>query len=260
MALKPRKTLLNPFASLSQAEFLAQKTDKALQTYPFSDISSDLHLKINPRAKRMALRVDIKQRKVNLVLPKRASMRDAYKFALEHKYWIREKIAEIPKPIKFEHGAVISILGEPTEIIVDYKSTLKRTYIALKNNKIIVSTNKEDPSSRIKRFIINLAKEQLSALAHEKAEITGKAIQIIDVKDTTSRWGSCSSDGKVCFSWRLIFAPYDAFDYVVAHEVAHLTHMDHSPDFWNHCADLSRNYSRGKTWMKRHSGELTRYT
>ena len=259
MAQKSSKALQNPFKSLPQAEVFAQKTDKALQTYPFLDISEHLNLKITPRAKRMALRVDTKARQVNLVLPKRASMRSAYKFALEHKYWIREKIAEIPEAIRFKDGVTLPLLDKNTTIIVNYDKTLKRTSIKLINNELLVSTNKEDPSSRIKRFIITLAKEHLSTLAHEKAAISGKNIQKIDVKDTSSRWGSCSQDGKLCFSWRLIFAPMHAFDYVVAHEVAHLTHMDHSPDFWNHCTDLSKDYSRGKTWMKRHSGELVRY-
>lgn len=253
------KTLQNPFKTAPKAAIWAEKTEKALQTYPFSDISPDLMLKINARAKRMALRVDVKARKVNLVLPKRASMRAAYKFALEHKYWIREKISKFPDVVSFQHGVVIPILGEDITINVQIDETLKRTSIELKNNELLVLTNKDDPASRIKRFIIALAKERLSALAHEKAEMAGKTIAKIDVKDTSSRWGSCSSDAKLCFSWRLIFAPYDAFDYVVAHEVAHLTHMDHSANFWNHCADLCKDYTRGKTWMKRHSGELIRY-
>jgi hypothetical protein len=253
------KTLQNPFKTAPQAVIFAEKTEKALQTYPFADISPDLILKINPRAKRMALRVDAKARKVNLVLPKRASMRSAYKFALEHKYWIREKISEFPEVIAFKDGLTFPLLDDDITIKIAYDKSLKRTDIQLKNNELLVLTNKEDPSSRIRRFIINHAKERLSTLAHEKAKMAGKKITRIDVKDTSSRWGSCSSEGKISFSWRLIFAPYHAFDYVVAHEVAHLTHMDHSPAFWNHCTDLSANYSKGKTWMKRHSGELIRY-
>ncbi len=253
------KTLLNPFKTAPKAAIYAEKTEKALQTYPFGDISPDLVLKVNPRAKRMALRVDMKAKKVNLVLPKRASFRNAYKFALEHKYWIRKKIDEFPETIHYQDGVTLSILGEDIPIQVDYDPSYKKTDLHIENGVLSVQTNKEDPSARIKRFIIAYAKERLSALAHEKAEMAGKTIAKIDVKDTSSRWGSCSSDRKLCFSWRLIFAPYDAFDYVVAHEVAHLTHMDHSPAFWNHCTDLCKDYTRGKTWMKRHSGELVRY-
>ncbi len=238
---------------------LADKALKALEKYPFEDISPDLVVKINPRAKRMALRLDPKKRQVNLVIPKRSSLRGAYMFALEHKYWIQEKLAELPEIIEYIDGAQISILGKSVTICINYDETLKKTDISLLNNSLFVSTNKEDPSSRIRRFIINLAKTRLSDLAHKKAALINKTISKIDVKDTTSRWGSCSHDGKLCFSWRLIFAPPQAFDYVVAHEVAHLRYMDHSPAFWDQCEDLCENYSKGKSWMRRHSGDLIRY-
>jgi len=218
------KPLQNAKNTRSHALSRIEKADNALKTYPFADISPDLTLKINPRAKRMALRLDPKKRIINLVVPKRGSMRQAYLFAFEHKYWIREKLAELPSVIEFTHGTTIPLLGQDRVINITYDTTLKKTDITLKNNELLVSTNKENP-----------------------------------VKDTASRWGSCSQDGKLSYSWRLIFAPLDALDYVVAHEVAHLCHMDHSPDFWHVCEDLSANYSKGKSWMKRHSGELIRY-
>lgn len=256
---KSPKPLINVGFMRANSDNLAQKAEKALDKYPFREISPHLLIKINPRAKRMALRVDSKKQKVNLVLPKRSSTSRAYAFALEHKHWIRQKIEEMPAKIHFKDGVSIPMLGKEYVIEVMQDSTLKKTDISLKNNKIIVLTNKPDPSLRIKRFIINHAKERLSALAHEKAALIDKEISKIEVKDTISRWGSCSHDGKLSFSWRLIFAPMEAFDYVVAHEVAHLRVMNHSPDFWHICEDLSVNYSKGKSWMKRHGGELIRY-
>ncbi len=253
------KALRNTKNTRTDALLRAQKADNALNTYPFDDISPDLVLKINPRAKRMALRLDPKKQIINLVVPKRASMRSAYLFALEHKFWIRQKLKELPPSIGFNDGVTIPILGNNTEIDIIYDITLKTTDITLKNNKLTVLTNKIDPTSRIKRFIINLAKDKLTVLSHEKAAQIDKKIISVDVKDTSSRWGSCSQDGKLSYSWRLIFAPEYAFDYVVAHEVAHLIHMDHSPDFWMECKDLSAHYSKGKSWMKRHSDQLIRY-
>lgn len=245
--------------SKTQKEILTEKVNKALKVYPFSDISPALTLKINPRAKRMALRVDSHKRTVNLVIPKRASLRSAYMFALEHKYWIRQKVDEMPEVIDYVDGAKIKILGQRYKIVINYDKTLKKTDISLKDNELLILTNKEDPSSRIRRFIINMAKERLTTLAHEKAAEIGKKIHSVTVRDTVSRWGSCSSDGKLSFSWRLIFSPEHAFDYVVAHEVAHLQHLDHSPAFWHLCEDISSDYSRGKTWMKRHAQELIKY-
>ena len=253
------KALLNFRDTRSDAVKRAEKTEKALQTYPFEDISPALKLKINPRAKRMALRLDPKKRAVNLVVPKRGSMRSAYLFALEHKYWIQRKVAELPEIISFEDGAHIPILGVPHEVKVTLDTTLKTTNISLKNKEILVFSNKENVTSRVKRFIVAHAKAELTALALEKANEINKVVKSVDVKDTSSRWGSCSYDGCISFSWRLIFAPIEAFDYVVAHEVSHLEHMDHSPAFWHLCEDISLNYSKGKTWMKRNSDELIRY-
>ncbi|MEM6812311.1 MAG: SprT family zinc-dependent metalloprotease [Pseudomonadota bacterium] len=253
------KNLQIPLQTLKKGDIYAQKVLKALQTYPFNDISPDLELTINPRSKRMALRVDVKSRKVRLVMPVRASMRSAYRFALENKYWIREKIGELPEIIEYKDGSKIKILGKPVTIHITYNPTLKTTSIQLINNQLEVLTNKQDPSARIRRFIIQMAKEHLSALSHEKAALIHKKILKIDVKDTSSRWGSCSSDGRLSYSWRLIFAPEHAFDYVVAHEVAHLQHMDHSPAFWDVCESLSNDYSRGKSWMKNKAAELIQY-
>jgi len=253
------KALKIGLKSKTQKDILSEKVNKALQVYPFSDISPALTLKINPRAKRMALRVDTHKRVVNLVIPKRASLRSAYMFALEHQYWIQQKVAEMPETIDYVDGAKIKILGQSVTIQINRDLTLRKTDITLKNNILLLSTNKDDPSARIRRFIINLAKEKLSKLADEKADIIDKKIHSVTVRDTSSRWGSCSYDGKLSFSWRLIFAPENAFDYVVAHEVAHLQHLDHCPAFWHVCEDLSADYSRGKKWMKSHAQELIKY-
>lgn len=238
---------------------LIERGQKATSRYPFHDISPHLDIKISPRAKRMALRLETKDRTIKLVIPKRASINSAYEFALEHADWIKKSIAALPAPITFTQGTIIPILGKDRTIIINYDGTLKRTSITLNKNEIIVSTNKEDPSSRIKRFLIDIAKKELTALTHEKAERIDKTIQKVDVKDTISRWGSCSHDGKISFSWRLIFAPVESLDYVVAHEVAHLVHLNHSPDFWKVCEALSNQYGKGSRWMRENSAELMRY-
>lgn len=253
------KALQNTRNTLKNADNLAFRVDNALKSYPFDEISPHLHVKINIRAKRLALRVDPRSNKVNLVVPKRTSMLNAYRFAHQNRHWIKEKLAELPPPISLENGAFIPLMGQKTEIKIIYDKSLKKTDITLINKQLIVKTNKEDPAPRVIRYLKHLALKELTFLAHEKAFEINKRIIKIDVKDTSSRWGSCSHDGKLSFSWRLIFAPLDAFDYVVAHEVAHLRHMDHSPAFWELCEELSENYSKGKSWMRRNSGELVRY-
>lgn len=254
------KALQLGLSTKTDKEKLALKLEKARATYPFANISPDLILRYNARAKRMALRVDMHKRCVYLTLPKRSSLRAAYLFTYEHRHWIREKIAEMPVTINYEHGAKLDILGQSRQIEIDFDPTYRRTDIKLNADTLNVRTNKDDPSKRIRRFLIDHAKAELSALSHEKALKTGRKIQKIDVKDTTSRWGSCSHDAQLSYSWRLLFAPPEAFDYVVAHEVAHLKHLDHSPAFWHLCEELSKDYSAGKRWMKRNSQKLIQYS
>jgi predicted metal-dependent hydrolase len=223
------------------------------------NLSSYVQIKHSPRARRLALRLDPKERIINLIVPRGVSEVRALSFAAEQQGWIMKQISKMPKPISYENGTTIPILGQNTNINIVYDSTLKRTSISLQDNELLVSTNKEDPSGRIQRFLKNLAHETIEKLSREKAIVLGKRVKSITLRDTKSRWGSCSSDGKLSFSWRLIHAPYESLDYVVAHEVAHLKHMDHSPRFWATCEKLSSDYEDGKGWMRDNAHQLMRY-
>lgn len=220
---------------------------------------SHIKIKHSPRARRVALRLDPVERVFTLVVPKGMSERKALAFAEGQESWMQEKLAALPPQIAFEHGAVISVLGRRTEICVYHEPDMRVTKIALEGDVLHVRTNRNDPSARIVRFLKSFIKDELEILTREKAARIGKDIQSISVRDTKTRWGSCSADGNLSFSWRLVFAPYEAFDYVVAHEVAHLEHLNHSRAFWDLCADLSENYEEGKYWMKAHGSELMRY-
>lgn len=245
--------------SRSGSEPVSSAHDAALLAYPFDEISSRLRVNVSPRARRMALRLDPKQRVMHLVMPKRASLRAAFEFAEENRDWIIEKLKTLPRPVALRDGAVIPVFGRNRRIVVLYNEALKFTDIQLKKEEILVLTNKLDPAPRIRRFLIDEAKKRIEELALEKASLIRRRVTDIQVKDTKSRWGSCSDDGHICFSWRLIFAPAKAMDYVVAHEVAHLVHMDHSDNFWRVCESLSWDYDFGKDWMRDNGYDLMRF-
>lgn len=223
------------------------------------EISPQLNLRISPRAKRMALRLDSRTGKIHLVLPPRASLRKGLEFAREHQDWITRHAAEAPAPVTLGNGSILPVLGQDRVIRVSYDENLKRTSISLTENEIIVSTNKEDPTGRIVRHLKDYAREEITRLSREKALKINRAPRAIRIGDTKSRWGSCSQEGNLSFSWRLVLAPQAAFDYVVAHEVAHLAHMDHGKAFWALCAELSEDFKTGHEWMKKHGHRLMRY-
>lgn len=222
-------------------------------------INPRLKARHSKRAKRIALRLDHRNHEIHLVIPPRANLKKAFDFAYTHRHWITEKLGELPAPVAFTDGAVLPLLGENVTLDIYCDIALKKTTISLKNNILSVKTNKDDPSGRITRHLKAHAKERLTALANTKAETIGKTIKQVQVRDTKSRWGSCSPDGTLSFSWRIIFAPYEAFDYLVAHEVAHLAHKNHGPQFWSLCEELCDDYRTGKKWLRDHGHSLMRY-
>lgn len=95
-----------------------------------------------------------------------------------------------------------------------------------------------------------------SRTAHYQ-RITGGRYTSVTVRDQKTRWGSCSSRGTLSFNYRLIFAPPAILDYVVVHELCHLTHMNHSEDFWSMVAGVMPEYKEYRRWLREHGGELT---
>jgi predicted metal-dependent hydrolase len=81
----------------------------------------------------------------------------------------------------------------------------------------------------------------------------------ISLRDTVTRWGSCSPDGNLAFSWRLVLAPDSVFRYVVAHEVAHLRELNHGPRFWTLVRQLVGNSERPRAWLSHYGAGLHRY-
>lgn len=207
----------------------------------------------------MALRLNTSERIFDLVVPLRCPLERAYNFADQYEDWMSEKLSELPEVIPFIHNQVIPFDGMRVKLKISYDETLRRTHIHLDNNVLLVNTNKEDPHGRIVRWMKTYALQVLKEKSEEKSLYICKKIKNVSVRETKSRWGSCSSDRNLSYSWRLIFAPPEALDYVVAHEVAHLKHLDHSARFWAVCEELSDDYEAGKAWMTHNGPELLRY-
>lgn len=219
------------------------------------------HVKLrrDSRAKRMALRLDPANRCVHFVLPRFASSKKAQAFIDSHRQWVMDRIDELPEFIPFEDGSIIPVLGRDVTIQVEFDKSRKSTHIELQDHILFVQTNLDDYEPRIKRFLKKVAREYLTDILTEKTAKLDKKANKVQIRDTKSRWGSCSMEGNISLSWRLIFAPLDSMDYVVAHEAAHLMHMDHSKRFWSLCEDLCVSYKDGKAWMREHGYSLHRF-
>ena len=115
------------------------------------------------------------------------------------------------------------------------------------------------PGPAIEAFLKALARDRLLAASKRYATRLERSFARLTLRDTRSRWGSCSATGNLMYSWRLILAPPDVLDYVAAHEVAHLAHMDHSPAFWGTVEALCPGYAEPRAWLRREGAGLHRY-
>ena len=222
------------------------------------DFPPYIRVRRNARARRMSLRLDSSTRMFDLTVPKRMPLWLAQDFVIDQEGWIAKQLAAMPKGIAFVDGAVLPILGQDRRIVVEGWDK-RKTDITLEDHTLRVRTNLDDPSPRIARYLKALALKVMELLAHAKAAQIDLTVEALSIRDPKSRWGSCSSDARIMLSWRLILAPPTAMDYVIAHEVAHLKHLDHSKDFWRECRKLSDDYIAGKNWLRTEGQSLMRY-
>ncbi len=191
-----------------------------------------------------------------LTLPKRASLKDGLCFAQSREQWLLSQITRQGARIRFLDGALIPVFGNPHLI---KKIDAQRGLARMEGGVIYVPGDKAGFERRIREVLKTALLHEVSYLTKEKSQRIGRHVRSITLKDTTSRWGSCSPGGDITFSWRMVFAPYAVLDYLVAHEVAHLQEMNHSEHFWTIVALLCPEYKRQRNWLKREGERLYRY-
>lgn len=208
------------------------------------------------RARKLTLRIDTKERMAVLTLPRYCAQKKAVEFITHHQEWIKSSLAQIPEAKSFQNGDKISLFGQ--EVIISHEPS-RRLGAKLENTKLIVSGEKEFINRRVKDYIKKKAEEEFGKRARRYAQKLGVTIHSITIKDTKSRWGSCSTLNNLNFSWRVALAPNYVIDYLMAHEVSHLLHHDHSPNFWQTVKNLNADYEKGEKWLKDHGKELYSY-
>ena len=224
-------------------------------TILFADYT--VEIKPHVRARRATLRYNAKKSCFTVTTPKRTSKKFILEFLATHQQWMAQQQRLAPQKSKPLATGTITIQGVPRRIMHHEKPGVA---ISLQDEELIVHCRAERLPRAILRFLKQHAEHIILPLVRDKAAQINKTVSTIAFRDTTSRWGSCSHDGRLSFSWRLIMAPLDTIDYVVAHEVAHLTHFNHSAEFWALCRALSRNYTGGKHWLKLHGQNLHQVT
>ena len=218
----------------------------------------DFPLKVNKsaRAKKLTLRIDSKERIVVLTLPRYCSQKKAFEFIKNHEEWVKTTLQKLPERRLFFNGEKISLFGKSLEI---KHAPERRLGVKIEGENLLVSGEEEFMHRRIKDFIKKKAKDEFYKRSKKYAKKLGEEINDITIKDTKSRWGSCSSLNNLNYNWRISLAPDFVINYLMVHEVAHLKHQNHSGSFWQCVAKLCPDYEQGERWLKEHGKELYGY-
>ncbi len=210
-------------------------------------------VKIHGRARRLTLRYDAKKSRFVLSSPKRASKKSMVEFVDQSQDWMRKQVIVAPETVYIRPGAFLPLEGRDRLIVhIDAPGVA----VELTEDTITMKCREARFPRALQRWIQTRAQEVIVPLSYQKAALITKPIQSINLRDTTTRWGSCTHDGKLSFSWRLILAPAEIIDYVVAHEVAHLKVFDHSERFWKLCRTLTDHTTLGKHWLQTNGNAL----
>ena len=212
----------------------------------------EITLRRSVRARRLSLRVSRLDGRVTLSLPAHLPERVAVDFLREREGWLRGTLAEVPEEIAVAPGISLPLEGREVPVLQGKGSAARLTDGAL-------HVPQARPGLAAAAFLKHLARDRLSEASDRYAQMLGKGVTRLTLRDTRSRWGSCSSAGALMYSWRLAMAPPEVLDYVAAHEVAHLAHMDHSPAFWSVVEQLCPDYGAHRAWLRREGTALHRY-
>jgi predicted metal-dependent hydrolase len=221
-----------------------------------------VNVRLNPRARRLIVKVHPSTGEVAIVAPSERSVPKALDFARQEGDWIAGRLARVPEPVYLEPGDTVLFKGNLYVI----RLSPERGGVWIDNEAsrptIRVSGRREHAARRVEDWLKRQARVQITRRTKALADELGVEVSRITVRDATSRWGSCSTSGAVSLSWRLVMAPTFVLNYVAAHEVAHLREMNHGTRFWRIVDRLvgADDAEAAQAWLRENGTELHRYT
>ncbi|HUS54821.1 MAG TPA: SprT family zinc-dependent metalloprotease [Thermohalobaculum sp.] len=215
-----------------------------------------VRLRVSPRAQRFTLRLEPSGEGAVLTLPHGVPMSEARMFLIRQSDWLARALARQPGRIVVGDGVRLPVAGNDVEIrMIDGP----RRAPHLEDGQLILSA----PASRgalagprVAAFLKSRARDVLVPAAQSYSGLLGRRAVAVTLRDTRSRWGSCTNQGRLSFSWRLAMAPPEVLDYVAAHEAAHLLEMNHGPGFWAVVERIMPDYRRHRAWLKSEGRKL----
>jgi predicted metal-dependent hydrolase len=211
------------------------------------------------RAKRRTIAIIIERDgSLTVRAPKRAALRDIEQFIHEKAGWIlrtREKLRAVPAipEKKFVDGERFLFLGTEYELKL---TTPQRPALKFEDGFTLANTAQKRAVTFFTRWYREQALQTFSERVHHHAARHGFQPKQVKVTSAKTRWGSCSSNGTLNFTWRLVMAPLEIIDYVVIHELAHLRVRDHSSKFWRLVESIDPHYKLKRKWLRLNGEKL----
>lgn len=219
-------------------------------------VGMDIEVRQSHSLRKLVLHIDSKNRIPVLSVPKFCSRKRAIEFVNENMDWISEQLQKLPEIRYFKDGEQILLFGQ--SVTIKHMPTA-RGGVWLEQGFLCVSGKQEFLHRRVRDYIRKKAADEFYKLSSELAKQIGCKVNRVIIKDTKSRWGSCSSLNNINYSWRIALAPDFVINYLMAHEVSHLKHQDHSDEFWQCVASLCPEWSKGNSWLRRYGKTLYAY-
>jgi len=216
----------------------------------------EVSVRLNPRARRLIVKVHPTTGEVTVTAPSQRALDKALVFAQGQSNWIAMQRARVPSRVELGIGATLPLRGRDHAVL---EGVSGHGAVWTEHGAIYVTGTKAHHARRLTDFLKKEARTEFETRTLEFAKHLGVRHKRITVRDTASRWGSCSAQGSLSYSWRLILTPPFVLDYVVAHEVAHLREMNHGPSFWKLVRDLVGDPRKAQNWLRDHGASLHRY-
>ena len=220
----------------------------------------DVRVVENPRTSRLTLRLVPASKtteSLKVTAPPGTPDDVVDSFLAKHRAWAAARLSRLPDVTRIAEGAVIPLRGLPHKIVHSGKARGVVNVGMEENGPVIrVHGDKAFLARKVADFLKRQARQDLTKAVARHSKSLGVKAKSITLRDTTSRWGSCSSSGALNFSWRIILAPPEVLDYLAAHEVAHLREMNHSDRFWAHVEAICQDMESHKAWLRSHGAKL----
>jgi predicted metal-dependent hydrolase len=214
----------------------------------------DVVLRRSARARRLSLRLSQLDGRVTLTLPRGVPEAEGLAFLRQKESWLRGHLQEREPEVLVCPGVLLPVEGVPHEVVCAQGRGVRQ-----KAGALHVPGDEDRAAARLKGWLRARARDRLAEASDRYAALLGRPYSALTLRDTRSRWGSCTADGRLMFSWRLILAPPEVLDYVAAHEVAHLAEMNHSHAFWAVVERIHGDWRAPRRWLRDEGGALHRF-